>query len=85
MLGPASYMVDMDGPAGYMLGPTSYIVDMDGPAGYMLGPAGYMLDSPAGYMLGPAGYMVAHVILVSPQSQLNFDLDLGLLLVRIWV
>ena len=25
-------------------------------------------------MLGPAGYMVAHVILVSPQSQLDFDL-----------
>ena len=65
MLGPASYMVDMDGPAGYMLGPASYMVNMD----------------------GPAGYMVAHVLLVSPQSQLDFDLDLdlGLLWVRIWV
>ena len=73
MLGPASYMGDMDGPAGYMLGPASYIVDMDGPAGYMLGPASYMLDS-------PAGYMVAHVILVSPQSQLDFNLDLDLAL-----
>ena len=31
--------------------------------------------------LGPAGYMVAHVILVSPQSQL--DLDLGLLWVLV--
>ena len=58
-----------------------------GPAGYMLGLAGYMVDGPAGYMLGPAGYMVAHVILVSPQSQLDFDLDLNLelLWVQIWV
>ena len=60
---------------------------MGGPAGYVLGPAGYMVDGSAGYMLGPAGYMVAHVILVSPQSQLDFDLDLdsGLLWVQIWV
>ena len=46
------------------------------------------MDGTAGYMLGTAGYMVvAHVILVSPQSQLDFDLDLnlGLLLVQIWV
>ena len=52
----------------------------------MLGPAGYMVDvdGPAGYMLGPAGYMVvAHVILVSPQSQLDFDFQL--LLVWDWV
>ena len=44
----------------------------------MLGPAGYMVGGPAGYMLGPAGFIVAHVILVSPQSQLTLDFDLRL-------
>ena len=34
-------------------------------------------------VIGVIGGMVAHVILVSPQSQLDLDLDLGLLWV--WV
>ena len=59
-------------------------LEIAGTAGYMLGTAGYMVscgvDGTAGYMLGTAGYMVvAHVILVSPQSQLDLDFDLGLL------
>ena len=41
-----------------------------GTAGYMLGTAKYMVGGTAGYRLGTAGYMVvAHVIIMSPQSQ----------------
>ena len=47
---------------------------LGGTAGYIHGTAGYMVGGTAGYMHGTAGYMVvAHVILVSPQSQLDLD------------
>ena len=63
-----------------MLGTAGYMVILGGTAGYIHGTAGYMVGGTAGYMHGTAGYMVvAHVILVSPQSQLDLDFDLRLL------
>ena len=34
---------------------------------------------------GGVGWVVAHVIIVSPQSQLDLDLDLGLLWIEVLV
>ena len=80
------------GLASYGVGPSSYGISPAGcglgPASYGIGPVGCGVGL-AGCGVGPASYMVgwwpAHVIIVSPQSQLDLNFDLGVLWGWVWV